>query len=166
MLRMIGLTLVVVAAAAKVAHAESWYDRPAVNGLATTLQESPTTREAALDGYESEELQIGGGLGFTPAGHDQRGSGYLDLAQTDRQVRGHARGLARGRSAGGRSDGWLNFGAANKPTLALSVSESLSLGLGYQYQSSENMNFRLAKVGGLDPNYHGHNFMIRARWEF
>jgi hypothetical protein len=162
MLRVIGLTLVVVTGAAKVAHAENRFDRPAANGIETAQQHSPT---GAHD--QGVLLQIGGGLAFAPAGQDNRGSGHLDLARIERQQRGReGRRLVRSRNAHGRSEGWLNHGASSKPTLAYSVNDSLSFGLDYQYQDGETMNFKVAKVGGLESNYHSHNFMIEAHLEF
>ncbi len=168
MLRVIGLTLVVVTGAAKVGHAESRYDGAAANRIESSLRHTPDTRQAVLDDHDGVQLQIGGGLGLAPAGQDQqRGSGHLDLARTERQERGRdGRRLARTRTAHGRSDGWLNVAASSKPTLAYTVNDSLSLGLAYHYDNGENMNFRLAKVGGIDPNFHSHNFMIEARFEF
>jgi hypothetical protein len=162
MLRVIGLTLVVATGAAKVAHAESRFDRPAANGIETAQHHKPT---AAHD--QSVQLQIGGGLAFTPGGQDHRGSGHLDLARIERQQRGReGRRLVRSRNAHGRSEGWLNLGPSSKPTLAYAVNDSLSFGLDYQYKSGESMNFKVAKVGGLDANYHSHNFMIEAHLEF
>ncbi len=162
MLRVIGLTLVVATGAAKVAHAETWFERPAANGIQTAQQHSPT---GAHD--PGTLLQIGGGLAFAPAGQAPRGSGHLDLARTERQQRGRdGRRLVRSRNGQGRSAGWLNVGASSKPTLAYSVNDSLSLGLDYNYQSRENMNLKVAKVGGVDSNYHSHRFMIEAHLEF
>ena len=76
MLRVIGLTLVIVTGAAKVAQAENRYDGPAANRIETAQRHTPDTHQAALDDHDGVQLQIGGGLGFTPAGQDeQRGSG-------------------------------------------------------------------------------------------
>lgn len=162
MLRVIGLTLVVVTGAAKVAHAENRFDRPAGNGIETAQQRSPTGAHGP-----GALLQIGGGLAFAPAGQDNGASGHLDLARTERQSRGReGRRLVRSRNAHGRSEAWLNVGSSSKPTLSYSVNDSLSLGLDYNYQSGENMNFKIAKVGGLDSNFHSHNFMIEAHLEF
>jgi hypothetical protein len=150
MLRVIGLTLVVVTAAASGAHAENRFDRPAASGIETGLQ-----------------LQIGGGLAFDPIAPDQRGPGHFDLARIEREQRGREeRRPVRSRNAYGRSDGWPTFGVSSKPTLAYSINNVLSLGVDYHYESSENMNFRVAKVGGLEPDFHSHNFMIEAHLEF
>ncbi len=162
MLRVIGLTLVVVTGAAKVGHAENWFDRPAANGIEMSRHLSPTEARGA-----GVQLQIGGGLAFAPGGQDHRASGQLDLARTERQPRGRdGRRLIRSRNPNGGSEAWLNVGASSKPALAYSINDSLSLGLDYNYQSGESMNFRMAKVGGLEPNYHSHSFMIEAHLEF
>ena len=162
MLRVIVLTLVVVAGAAMVAHAESPFDRPAANGIETAQHHNPT---ATHD--QGVQLQIGGGLAFTPGGQDHRGSGHLDLARIERQERGReGRRLVRSRNAHGRLEEWLNLGASSKPTLAYAVSNSLSFGFDYQYKSGESMNFKVAEVGGLDSKYHSHNFRIVAHLEF
>ena len=168
MLRVIGLTLVVVTGAAKVGHAETWYEGAAANQIETTQRHAPDSRQAALDDHDVVQLQIGGGLGFTPAGQDQeRGSGQLDLARTERQERGgDGRRLARIGTAPGRSDDWLSLTQSTKPTLAYAINSSLSVGLNYHYDSGENMNFKLARVGGIDANFHSHNIMFEAYFEF
>jgi hypothetical protein len=160
MLRMIGLTLVVVTGVAKVAHAENRLDRPGANGIETALHHSPNSAQGV-------QLQIGGGLALAPTQEDQWGSGHLDLARIEREQQGReGRRLVRSGDVDGRSDEWLNLGASSKPALAYSVNNALSLGLDYHYESSESMNFKVAEVGGLDPNFHSHNFMIEAHLEF
>ena len=168
MLRVIGLTLVVVMGAARIAHAESRYEGAAGKRIEGTLRHAPDARQAMLDDHDGVQLQIGGGLAFVPAGQDQqRGSGQLDLARTESQERSpDARRLAGTGTARGRSDDGLNLAPSSKPTLAYAVNDSLSVGLAYHYDSSENMNFKLAKVGGIDANFHSHNIMIEARFEF
>jgi opacity protein-like surface antigen len=154
MLRVIALMLVVVTGAAQVAHAQSRSDGLAVKGITTALQH---TRINA--GNTGLQLQIG--LALTPTGQaHRRGSGLLDLAGTEWQERdGEGARLDWRRSA-------FAPDAGGKPSLAYPVTSALSLGLDYRYQSGESMNFKVAKVGGLEPNYHSHNFMIEARLEF
>jgi len=162
MLRVIGLTLVLVTGAAKVAHAEERFDRPGASRIETALGHSPTGA-----GQSGVQLQIGGGLAFEPTGQDHLSSGHLELARTERQQRSReGRRLTRSRNAHGRSDDWLNVGASSKPTVAYAVNDVLSFGLDYSYRSSESMNFKIAKVGGLDSSYHSHSLMIQARLEF
>jgi hypothetical protein len=160
MLRMIGLTLVVVTGVAKAAHAENRFDRPTANRIETALSHSRTDAQRV-------RLQIPGGLAFAPTQQDQWGAVRLDLARIERDQRGpEGRRPVRSRDPHGRSDEWPNLDASSKPTLAYSVNNALSLGLDYHYDSSESMNFKVAKVGGLDPNFHSHNFMIEAHLEF
>ncbi len=144
MLRVIGLTLLVITGAAKVADAENRFDRPTAGAVGTPLSQSPISAHGV-------QLQIGGGLALAPAGQDRPGSLQFDLARIERQQRGReARRQVAGRNAQDRSDGWLNLGAGSKPTLAYSVTQSLSLGVDYTYQDGENMNFKVARVGGLE----------------
>ncbi len=163
MLRVIGLMLIVVAGAAKVASAENRVEGPVATSIERGLHHGPTGAHAA-----GVQLQIGGGLAFAPAGRDdQRRAGLLDLARVEQQERGRdGRRLARGRTGQGRSEDWLNPGRGSQPGLAYPVNNALSLGVDYHYQSGESMNFKVAKVGGLEPNYHSHNIMIEARLEF
>jgi hypothetical protein len=160
MLRVIGMTLVVVTGAVNLAHAESWNDRPTANGTEAARHHSPT-------GAEGVQLQIGGGLAYSPIQQDQGESGPFDLARTEREQRVRlGRRLVRSRSAEGRTDEWLNLASNGKPTLAYSLTDALSIGVDYHYDSGENMNFKVAKVGGLDPNFHSHNFLLEAHLEF
>jgi hypothetical protein len=166
MLRVIGLTLVVVTGAAKVADAEGRFDRPSASRIETALQHSPTGPRQPGTRHSGVQLQIGGGLAFAPTA-DHQGSGQLEFARTERQQRAReSRRLVRSRNAYGRAEDWLNVSASSKPSLAYAVNDSLSLGLDYHYQSSESMNFKIAKVGGLDPSYHSHSLMFQARVEF
>jgi opacity protein-like surface antigen len=151
---MIALTLVVVTSAAQVAHAQSRFDGLTAKGIATALQHTRINADNA-----GLQLQIR--LALAPTGQTrQRGSGLLDLARTEWQERD---------GEGARQD-WRRSAfapdAGGKPSLAYPVTSALSLGLDYRYQSGESMNFKVAKVGGLEPNYHSHNFMIEARLEF
>jgi len=156
MLRLIGLTLVVTAAA-QVAQAADRFDGPVARAV-TAAQHSPTRERAT-----GLHLQIGGGLIFAPTGQDRR-HGNFDLTGIEPQERG--RRLARTRTTAGGSEDWLAPGARSQPGLAYAVNNALSLGLDYRYQDGESMNFKVAKVGGLEPNYHSHKIMLEARLEF
>jgi hypothetical protein len=162
MLRVIGLALIVVTGAAKVAQAENQLDGPAARAIETAAHHSPSSaRDSRL------RLQIGSGLAFAPIGQEQlRRSGHLDFGAAAPQKSGGEgqRQIGSGQPYG-RSEA-LNLGAASKPSLAYPVTSALSLGVDYRFQSGESLNFKVAKVGGLEPNYHSHNFMIEARLEF
>ena len=81
-------------------------------------------------------------------------------------ARGGGRRLARiGPRLAGRTTGSVSP-QSTKPTLAYAVNNSLSVGLNYHYDSGENMNFKLARVGGIDANFHSHNIMFEAYFEF
>jgi hypothetical protein len=152
MLRVIGLALIVVTGAAKVAQAENRFDGPAARAIETAAHDSPSNaRDSRL------RLQIGSGLAFAPIGQEQlRRSGHLDLGAAEPQKPGEGRLISGGQP----------YGATSKPSLAYPVTGGLSLGVDYHFQSGESLNFKVAKVGGLEPNYHSHNFMIEARLEF
>ena len=164
MLRVIGLMLIVVTGAAKVAKRRKPARRSGRHGHRDGAASRP--EHAAHDA--GVRLQIGSGLAFAPAGQDdQRRAGLLDLARAEQQERGRdGRRLAGGRPAQGRSEaGSIPVRPASRASPTRSTTRSRWV-VDYRYQSGESMNFKVAKVGGLEPNYHSHNFMIEARLEF
>ena len=60
---------------------------------------------------------------------------------------------------------WLDLGDT-QPALALPVTKSISLGLGYSFQRSEDLVFKVARVGALKADYQNHKVLLRAQWEF
>jgi hypothetical protein len=73
--------------------------------------------------------------------------------------------LALDFAARSRVPRWLDLGDT-QPSLALPVTESISLGLGYSFQRSEDLVFKVARVGALKADYQNHKVLLRAQWEF
>jgi opacity protein-like surface antigen len=164
MVRAIGLILVLATVAANVAHADDRLESGAGKAVGTVGHHQPGNASASR-----VRLQIGGGgLVFVPAGRDTgRRADLLDLVGAEPRRGWQDRSLTDDSGIGyGRSEDGPDLGASSQPGLAYSVSNVLSLGLDYHYQSRETMNFKVAKVGGLEPDYHSHNFMFEARLEF
>jgi hypothetical protein len=164
MVRVIGLILVLATVAANSAHAADRLESGAGKALGTAGHHRPADARVSR-----VRLQIGGGAPvFVPTGRDSgRRADFLNLvgAEPGRGWRDQSL-TSDSQIAYGRSEDGPNFAASSEPSLAYSVSNALSLGLDYRYQSGETMNFKVAKVGGLEPDYHSHNFMFEARLEF
>jgi opacity protein-like surface antigen len=164
MVRVIGLILVLATVAANVAHADDRLESGAAKAVGTVGHHRPGDASASR-----VRLQIGGGgLVFVPTGRDTGlRADFLDLVGAEPGRGWQDRSLTSDSGITyGRSEDGPNFGASSQPGLAYSVNNALSLGLDYRYQSRETVNFKVAKVGGLEPDYHSHNFMFEARLEF
>jgi hypothetical protein len=158
MVRVIGLTLVLAMGAATVAQAENRLERPAGKAIGTVLH-----HKAGHGPASRLQLQIGSAVVFVPAGRElERRADLLEVPGSAPVLGGEE----RSRTAYGHAEDGLNFGASSQPGLAYSVNDAFSLGLDYRYQSGETMSFKVARVGGLEPDYHSHNFLLEARLEF
>jgi opacity protein-like surface antigen len=163
MVRVIGVILVLATVAANIAHADGRLESRAGKAVGTAGHHRPGDARTSR-----VRLQIGGGPVFVPTGRDTGWrADFLDLVGAEPRGGWQDRSLTSdSQIAYGRSEDGPNFDASSQPGLAYSVSNALSLGLDYRYQSRETMNFKVAKVGGLEPDYHSHNFMFEARLEF
>jgi hypothetical protein len=163
MIRTIGVILVLATVAANVAHADDRLQSGAGKAAGTVGHHRPGDAPASR-----VRLQIGGGPVFAPIGRETgRRTDFLEPVAAEPGRGRQDRSLTSdSQIAYGRSENGPNFDASSQPGLAYSVSNALSLGLDYRYQSRETMNFKVAEVGGLEPDYHSHNFMFEARLEF
>jgi hypothetical protein len=163
MWRLLGLTLVLVAAATSTANADSRFGISARTIETALDQSTATTGKGRRMPDAALQLQIGGALALTQpslraslAGH---GSG-ADLTLQLLSGRGHA-DPARPAVA----VRWLDLRGA-KPALAYPLTDSLSLGLRYSYERGEDLIFKVAKTGSLHDDYQSHKVLLRAQWEF
>jgi hypothetical protein len=163
MWRVLGLTLVLVAAATTTANAETRYGISARTIETALDQSTATTGKAQRLPGAALQLQVGGALALTQpslraslAGH---GSG-ADLTLQLFSGRGQADPTRPAVAVR-----WLDLRGAN-PALAYPLTDSLSRGLRYSYQRGEDLVFKVAKTGSLPDDYQSHKVLLRAQWVF